>query len=90
MRMILSGAVCATHSGHTPSVSNAVTEPANKAVVRLSGRAGRFPTSTVARPAPASEIAAVRPAGPPPTTMAEGPSPLPYLSGIKAPDPVKR
>ena len=73
MRMILSGAACARHSGHTPRVSSAVTEPANSAVVRLSGRAGRFPTSTVARPAPASATAAVRPAGPPPTTIAEGP-----------------
>ena len=30
--------------------SSAVTEPASRAVVRLSGRAGRFPTSTVAMP----------------------------------------
>ena len=71
MRITRIGAACATHSGHTPSVSSAVTEPANSAVVRLSGRAGRLPTSTVASPAPASVIAAVRPAGPPPTTIAE-------------------
>ncbi len=61
-------------------------EPANNAVVRLSGRAERFPIKTVASPAPASVIAAVRPAGPPPTTITEGFSP--FLSGIKAPDPV--
>ena len=36
------------------------------------GGRGRFPTSTVARPAPASAIAAVSPAGPPPTTITEG------------------
>ena len=72
MRIARIGAACAAHSGQTPSVSRAVMEPANNAVVRLSGRAGRFPTSTVASPAPASVIAAVRPAGPPPTTITEG------------------
>ncbi len=90
MRITRIGAACAWHNSHTPRVRSAVTEPPSRAVVRLSGLAGRFPTSTVVMPPEASVIAAVRPAGPPPTTMAEGPPPLPYLSGIKAPDPVER
>ena len=72
MRITRIGAACGMQNCQTPNVSSAVTEPANKAVVRLSGRAVRLPTSTVARPAPAKVTAAVRPAGPPPTTIAEG------------------
>src|SRR5450759_3691571 len=89
MRLTLSGASCASQSSHTPRVDKAVTDPATRKVVRLSGRSERFPTSTVVSPPKLSVIAAVRPAGPPPTTIAAGLSPLlPYLSDIKAPDPV--
>jgi len=85
----LSGAACASQSRHTPKVAKAVTEPATRKLVRLSGRWGRLPIRTVAIPPAASVIAAVKPAGPPPTTMAEAASVLlPYLSGIKALDPV--
>src|SRR5262245_44159069 len=81
MRIVRSGAVLSAHEGQTPSVSSAATEPASKAVVRLSALAGRRPTSVVSTPPSASEIAAVRPAGPPPTTMAARLSA--FLSGIQ-------
>ena len=62
MRIVRNGAALGAQAGQTPSVSKAVTEPASSAVVRLSGRAGRLPTRTVATSAPARAMAAVNPA----------------------------
>src|SRR4029079_10190756 len=72
IRMVRSVAAWSAHIDQTPSESSAATEPASRAVVRLSAFAGRSPPTTVSTPPSAKEIAAVRPAGPPPTTMAAG------------------
>src|SRR5262245_26429849 len=68
MRMILSAAAWGAQRFQTPSTSSAVTEPASRAVVRLSGVFDDFPARAVGMPPVASAIAAVRPAGPRPTT----------------------
>src|SRR6266540_4173853 len=67
MRIVLSGAACSRQRGQTVRESSAVTEPARRAVVRLSG-GGEVETSTVETSAFASATAAVRPASPPPIT----------------------
>src|ERR1051325_6124530 len=77
MRMAVSGAACTAHSGQTPSVLSAATEPESSAVVRLSG-GGALAISAVSTLAEASAMAVVRPAGPPPTT-ATSHSPLMLL-----------
>ena len=79
---VRSGAACSRTASQTPSARSAVTEPASKAVVRLSGRRrARRPTRSRCRPA-ASATAAVRPPG-----RRRPQWPFAFLSGIKSPVP---